>query len=99
MFGGSIGESVQMFFLSIGLALVFSLPSVLLFWGVKAFLARSKFSTNAFKIILATMAVVLIYLTFIYMGATSYALIFTVPCYILPLVGSVYYFKLRYDEV
>lgn len=95
MFGGSIGERVEMFFLCLGLALVFSLPAVLLFWVVKAILAKSKLSTTAFKSVLASVAVVLIYLTFIYMRATSYALMFTVPCYTIPLVGSVYYFKLR----
>lgn len=77
------------------MTLLFSIPSVILFGVACYFLCRTLVSTPAIKVVLAVLATVLCYLSYILMGATSAALVMTVPCFIIPLVGSIFYFKLR----
>lgn len=94
IFGGTFSELLKVYFLTLGNALLFSPPTVLVLWLAMFFLVKTKLSTINIKGILASVGMCLLALTFV-LGGNGYAFILILPWFAIVLVFSVYFFKLR----
>ncbi len=85
---------------SIWICIVLSFPAYLLLWLISYLISiKTSLSTLKIKGWVAFVAVLLFALTFVYFGALNDAeSVKMFLCFVIPLVGSAYYFKLR-DEV
>jgi len=93
-------SNLSTFPLSILITILFSLPTFLLLWLIIHIISvKTSMNILSTKAWLAFIAVVLCALTFIGFGGYDPVLLRIIPCFAIPLIGSIFYFKLRDQTV